>query len=165
MVQQGDGKVIVFLRHALRGAGAGEQGVGLVGEGKNHVELPQTHAVELFQHGQSVEHVAEVDQQGQQSRLDRGGPRHKQADPKILPRPCVDGDAHQHRQQKGVPRRVHHQPKGDADGQITHQDGDGGPEGGAHSSFHPKIPPISPKTGAEAYCTRFRLRAQEGVLP
>ena len=115
--------------HPHGGLGGGQQGVSLVGEGEDHVELADPHAPEFLQHGQAVDQVAEVDEQGHEGHLPQGGGCRQQRDPKILPGPGVDGQGHKERPDEVVADGLQHQPEGDADGQITQQHRQGGGKG------------------------------------
>ena len=126
-----------MLVHPLRGLGGGEEGVGLIGQGKDHVQLPRPHAPEFFQHGQAVDQVAEVDDQGEEGRLRQGRPRRQQGHPQVLPGAGVDNRAHQHRPAHAAADGLEHQPEGHADGQIAHQHRDGHRKGGGQGrSIH-----------------------------
>ena len=137
VVHQGNGQVVVLLPHPLRRLGGRQQRISLISEGKDHIELPQPHPPELFQHRQAVEHVPEVQQQGHQSRLKGGGPRGQQSHPHVLSGPGIDDQAHQQGPEHTVSRRIHHQAEGHPDGQIAHQHRNGDMEsGGEDVSIH-----------------------------
>ena len=54
VVQQSDGEVEAAGFHPGGDLYRAEQGVGLIGEGEDHIEFSQPHAPEFLQHGQAI---------------------------------------------------------------------------------------------------------------
>ena len=130
MIQHRHGEIVVVGVHPLGHPGGGEQGIGFIGEGEDHIQLPHPHAPELLQQAQAVDQMPEVEDQGQNGHVDQGRPGGQELHPHVLPRPGVDGQGHEKGPDKIVPDGLQHQPEGDADGQIPHQHRHGGREGG-----------------------------------
>ena len=93
MIQHGDPEAHIARIDAIRRFDRAQQGIGLIGQRKDHVPFAVSHRVERFQKGQTVEDMPAVEQQrhhrnGNKGRLGRQK-RHKQ----ILSRACVDAQA------------------------------------------------------------------------
>ena len=158
LVQQGHSETKAMFVHPLRGLGRGEEGIGLVGKGKNHIELPGPHAPKLLQHRQSVYQMAEVDHQGEECCLGQGRPCRQQGDAQILAGAGVDQHAHQHSPAHAVADGLEHQAKGHSNGQVAHEHGNGHRKrGGQELSVHNGC---TPRTKFFLYSTRFSLPAQ-----
>ena len=121
VVQQGHGKVKVVVLHALGGLGGAEQGIGLVRQGKDHIQLSRPHTPQLFNEGQPIDQVTEVHHQGEEGHLGQRGPCGQQRHPQILSRPGIDHQTHKKCPQHIVSNGLEHQAKSHADGQIAHQ--------------------------------------------
>ena len=63
VVQNGDGEIVGMGVHPFGDPGRGEERIGLVGQGEDHIELSKPHPPELFQHGEPVDQMAEVQDQ------------------------------------------------------------------------------------------------------
>ena len=95
VIQQGDGEVIVRGVHPGGGYAAGQQGVGLVCHGKDQVALARPRVLIAGDHAQTVEEMAEVQQEGEQSDLGQTGLAGDQCDGQKLAGAGVDDEAHE----------------------------------------------------------------------
>ena len=137
-----------MLLHPCWGPGGAEQGIGLVGQGEDHVKLSGTHSPELFQHGKAVHQMAEIDHQRQKRRLAQRSPSGQQRDTQILSGARINGHAHQQSPTHAVARCFQHQTEGHADGQIPHQNRNrrrkGGGQGFSIHGFYTSFTTVSP---------------------
>ena len=136
VIQHGDPEAHIARIDALRRFDRAQQGIGFVGERKDHVPLAVSHRVERFQKGQAVEDMPAVEQQrhhrnGNKGRLGRQK-RHKQ----ILSRASVDAQAAEEGPDRSEADIAQHNTECKTDEQIAAQYGYRGGKGRTKRLFH-----------------------------
>ena len=136
MIQYGDPEAHIACIDAIRRFDRAQQGIGLIGQRKDHVPFAVSHRVERFQKGQTVEDMPAVEQQrhhrnGNKGRLGRQK-RHKQ----ILSRASVDAQAAEEGPDRSEADIAQHNTECKTDEQIAAQYGYRGGKGRTKRLFH-----------------------------
>ncbi len=137
LVQQGGEEQEIFTIHTLRRRCGAFQGVGFIGQGKDHVGLQLSHDFKRLQHGKAVEKMAGVYHERDQG----GGKRRKgngqQLNCNKLHGACINKYTHKKGPAIGNLRVVQQYAEGHSQEKISHHDGKRIGNGGFQRfSFH-----------------------------
>ena len=118
LIEEGHQKAVAVAADTVGHLVLGDQGVGLVGEGEDHVGLFLAGALVGIYHRDAVKQMPGIDQQGGHSSGKKPGTAGKQTDGQILHGTGINEQTHSQRPENTVAALVQHDAKPEAKEQI-----------------------------------------------
>ena len=141
LVEQGNQEAVAVAGQAFRGLVPGNQGIGFVRQGKNKVGLFLAGALVGIHHGDTVEQVPGVDNEGGQGGGQQPGAAGQEAYRHVLHGTGVDKQAHGGRPEHAVAMLVQQDTKAEAQEDVARHHRHGIEKSGSHRVlFHRGFP-------------------------